>query len=74
MIVLYEPERQIGEKNIIKYLSFLQESIILHDYSYLSNKLRAANKRWVWKKYLINEGSGTNRGPVIFVTLYKDLN
>ena len=30
-----------------------------------------ANNRRVWKKYLnlINEGSGTNEGPGIFVTL-----
>ena len=33
-----------------------------------------ANKHRVWKKYqnLINEGSGTNGGPGIFVTLYKE--
>ena len=35
---------------------------------------RVANKRRVWKKNLnlINEGSGTNGGPGIFVTLYKE--
>ena len=34
-------------------------------YSFLSNKLRVANKRRVWKKYqnLMNEESGTNGGP-----------
>ena len=44
-------------------------------YSYLSNKRRVANKRRVWKKFqnLINEGSGTNGGPGIFVTLYKEV-
>ena len=44
-----------------------------HDYSYLSNKRRVANNRRVWKKYLnlINEGSATNGGPGILVTLYK---
>ena len=33
-----------------------------------------ANNRWVWKKYLklINEGSGTNEWPGIFVTLYEE--
>ena len=33
------------------------------------------NKRRVWKKYLnlINEGSGTNGGPRIFVTVYIEL-
>ena len=43
-------------------------------YSYLFNKRRVANNRRVWKKYLnlINEGSGTNGGPGIFVTLYKE--
>ena len=44
-------------------------------YSFLSNKRRLANKRMVWKKCqnLINEGSGTNEGPEIFVTLYKEV-
>ena len=34
---------------------------------------RVANNRRVWKKYIIpiNEGSGTNEGPRIFVTLHK---
>ena len=43
-------------------------------YSYLSNKRRVANNRRVWKQYLnlINEGSGTNGGPGIFVTLHKE--
>ena len=44
-------------------------------YSYLTNKRRVANKRTrVWKKILnlINEGSGTNERPGIFVRLYKE--
>ena len=45
-------------------------------YSIISDKRRVANNRRVWKKYLnlINEGSGTNGGPEIFVTLYKEAN
>ena len=46
-------------------------------YSFLSNKRRVANKRRVWKKCQsrllglnpINEGSGTNGRPGIFVRL-----
>ena len=36
--------------------------------------LMRLNNRSVWKKYLkiINEGSGINGGPGIFVTLYND--
>ena len=43
------------------------------NYFYLSNKRRVANNRRVWKKYLNlrNEGSGTNEGPGIFVTLHN---
>ena len=43
--------------------------------SNLSNKRWVANKRRVWKKYqnLINKWSGTNRGHLIFVTLYKEV-
>ena len=43
-------------------------------YSYLSKKRRVAKNRRVWKKNLnlINEGSGTNGGPGIFVTLYEE--
>ena len=46
-----------------------------HLYSFVSNKRRVANKRRVWKKYqnLINVGSGTNEGPVIFVRLNKEI-
>ena len=42
-------------------------------YTYLSNKRRVANNRRVWKQYLnlINEGSGTKRGPGTLVTLFK---
>ena len=42
--------------------------------SNLSNKRKVANNRRVWKKYLnlINEGSGTNGGPGIFETQYKE--
>ena len=56
------------------FICFLIRKIHLSDYSYLSNKRRVANRRRVWKKYinLINEGSGTNEGPGIFVTLYKE--
>ena len=54
-----------------------QRFFITFAYSYLSNKRRVANDHRVWKKTfkptLINEGSGTNGGPGIFVTLlYKE--
>ena len=41
--------------------------------AFVSNKRMVANKRRVWKQYqkLMNEGSGTNGGPGIFVTLCK---
>ena len=57
------------------YFAIFANSLMFqHDYSYLSNKRRVANNRRVWKKYLnlINEGSGTNGGPGIFVTLCKE--
>ena len=55
-------------------LTFWNMKIYISEgYSYLSNKRRVANNRRVWKIYLnlINDGSGTNGGPGIFVTLYK---
>ena len=54
--------------------SLINLRIIQYKYSYLSNKRWVANNRRVWKKYLnlINKGSGTNGGPGIFATLYKE--
>ena len=52
--------------------SIIEHGMVGFVYSFVSNKRRAANKRRFWKKYqnLIN---GTNGGPEIFVTLFKEV-
>ena len=53
---------------------YLSRDISVFLYSYHSNKRRVANNSRVWKKHLnlINERSGTNEWPGIFVTLYEE--